>query len=90
MTSTQRWSTSLNAEWVARLALVVQVSGGTLTRTMQRHPANQQQIQIRGNNRVDTIFGAGLDALLFFSSIPLFRIRNHAMRRCDESHRAEF
>lgn len=51
---------------VERLALVVQVSGGTLTRKKQRHPANQSEIRIRGKNRVDTIFGAGLAALLFF------------------------
>src|SRR5882672_829446 len=32
----------------------------------QRHPVNQDQIQIFRGNRVDTIFGAGLIALLFF------------------------
>jgi hypothetical protein len=55
---------------VARLALVVQVSGGTLARKKQRHPANQDEIQIRGNNRVDTIFGAGLSPCSFFETAP--------------------
>jgi hypothetical protein len=32
----------------------------------QRRPVNQDQIQIFRGNRVDTIFGAGLAALLFF------------------------
>jgi hemoglobin-like flavoprotein len=35
----------------------------------QRHPVNQDQIQIFRGNRVDTIFGAGLIALLFFYKI---------------------
>jgi hemoglobin-like flavoprotein len=41
----------------------------------QRHPANQNEIRIRGKNRVDTIFGAGLTALLFFWKILSFEHR---------------
>jgi hypothetical protein len=46
-------------------SLVVQVSGGALTRTSSVNPS----IKIKSNfreNRVDTIFRAGLQALLFF------------------------
>jgi hypothetical protein len=46
---------------------MVQVSGGALTRTSSVAPSNQNQIHFR-ENRVDTISGAGLIALLFFSS----------------------
>jgi hemoglobin-like flavoprotein len=44
---------------VARLALVVQVSGGTLTRTSSVTPPIKTKSNLR-EQRVDTIFGAGL------------------------------
>ena len=45
---------------------MVQVSGGALTRTSSVAPSIKIKSNYRGN-RVDTIFGAGLGALLFFS-----------------------
>jgi hypothetical protein len=52
---------------------VVQVSGGALGAHKQRRPVNQDQIQIFRGNRVDTIFRAGLRALLFFFEIFVFQ-----------------
>ena len=46
-------------------SLVVQVSGGTLARTSSVAPSIKIKSNLRGN-RVDTIFRAGLRALLFF------------------------
>ena len=53
--------------------LVVQVSGGTLTRKKQRRSANQDQIRI-AEKRVDTICGAGLNrpALFFVHALQAF------------------
>jgi hypothetical protein len=65
VTNEKRWSTSAGSGWPQGRSLVVQVSGGALTRTSSVNPS----IKIKSNfreNRVDTIFRAGLPALLFF------------------------
>jgi len=46
--------------------LVVQVSGGALARTSSVAPSIKIKSKFSGKNRVDTIFRAGLSALLFF------------------------
>jgi hypothetical protein len=55
-----------------RLAARFKSGGPSLGRSpgahKQRRPVNQDQIQFFGENRVDTIFRAGLLALLFFLS----------------------
>jgi hypothetical protein len=48
-----------------KVVLVVQVSGGALARTSSVNPSIKIKSNFRGN-RVDTIFRAGLRALLFF------------------------
>jgi len=55
----------------ARSGLVVQVSGGTLTRNKAASTRQSTPNLNLRENRVDTIFRAGLDALLFFSQIAL-------------------
>ena len=47
-------------------SLVVQVSGGALARTSSVAPSIKIKSKSFGENRVDTIFRAGLGALLFF------------------------
>jgi hypothetical protein len=66
MTRAERWSTNLASGSLEGGSLVVQVSGGTLTRKSSVTPPNQNQIRIRGKNRVDTIFGAGQTPCSFF------------------------
>jgi hypothetical protein len=56
----------------------------------QRHPVNQDQIQHFGENRVDTIFGAGLNALLFFCQHRLYKIIANGNDAIGKSHRAQF
>jgi hemoglobin-like flavoprotein len=56
---------------------VVQVSGGAPGAHKQRRPVNQDQIQIFRGNRVDTIFRAGLLALLFFFKMLLMAFHPH-------------
>jgi hypothetical protein len=70
---------------VARLALVVQVSGGTLTRTSSVTPPIKTKSNLR-EQRVDTIFGAGLRALLFFMKNEISAIRGcprHDLQQSD-------
>ena len=65
VTNEKRWSTTASSGWPQGRSLVVQVSGGALTRTSSVNPS----IKIKSNfreNRVDTILRAGLPALLFF------------------------
>ena len=45
---------------------MVQVSGGALARTSSVAPSIKIKSKFSGKNRVDTIFRAGLSALLFF------------------------
>jgi hypothetical protein len=58
-----------------RLAARLKSGGPSLGRSLgahkQRRPVNQDQIQIFRGNRVDTIFRAGLIALLFFFEMVL-------------------
>jgi hypothetical protein len=49
-----------------RFSLVVQVSGGALTRTSSVASTIKIKSTFSRKLRVDTIFGAGLGALLFF------------------------
>jgi hypothetical protein len=65
-------------------SLVVQVSGGTLTRNKQRHPAKSTTNRNLRENRVDTIFGAGLGALLFFSPTPI-TIADHVIGKSNRA-----
>jgi len=51
---------------------VVQVSGGALTRTSSVASIIKIKSKFSRKLRVDTIFGAGLSALLFFFEIILF------------------
>ena len=57
-------------QWGLRPAARLKPGGPSLGRSpgahKRRRPVNQDQIQIFGETRVDTIFGAGLSALLFF------------------------
>ena len=57
--------TNRSGRWVYSRRLVVQVSGGALARTSSVAPSIKIKSNFRGN-RVDTIFRAGLIALLFF------------------------
>src|SRR6266480_1645058 len=52
--------------WSQGRSLVVQVSGGALARTSSVAPSIKIKSKFSGKNRVDTIFRAGLSALLFF------------------------
>src|SRR3981081_1103909 len=65
VTKRKRWSTSAGSGWPQGRSLVVQVSGGALARTSSVNPSIKIKSNFRGN-RVDTIFRAGLLALLFF------------------------
>ena len=68
-----------------RFSLVVQVSGGALTRTS----SVASTIKIKSFSRklrVDTMFGAGLSALLFFfESIPFEAILFTAIASRDDA-----
>jgi hemoglobin-like flavoprotein len=64
MTRRKRWSTK-QPQASRKVSLVVQVSGGALARTSSVAPSIKIKSNFRGN-RVDTIFRAGLRALLFF------------------------
>jgi hypothetical protein len=66
MTRPERWSTNLASGSLQGGSLVVQVSGGTLTRKKQRHPAKLTPNLNSRENRVDTIFGAGQTPCSFF------------------------
>ena len=59
-----------------RLSLVVQVSGGALTRTSSVASIINIKSKFSRKLRVDTIFGAGLRALLFFLKLGFPR-RQH-------------
>ena len=85
-----------------RLAERLKLGGPSLGRSpdahKQRRLVNQDQIQVFGEIRVDTIFGAGLGALLFFfetiafkrsqmtcaSSNPIERSFELAAERCED------
>ena len=55
-----------NLRLAERQSLVVQVSGGALTRTSSVASIIKIKSKFSRKLRVDTIFGAGLSALLFF------------------------
>jgi len=65
MTKQKRWSTNALSGLPYGSSLVVQVSGGAQARTSSVTPSIKIKSNFRGN-RVDTIFRAGLLALLFF------------------------
>src|SRR5438128_1552373 len=65
VTRRKKWSTSACSGWPRGFSLVVQVSGGALTRTSSVAPSIKIKSNFRGN-RVDTIFGAGLAPCSFF------------------------
>jgi hypothetical protein len=68
MTRRKRWSTSAGSGWPQGQSLVVQVSGGA--RRAQAASTRQSRSNPNfGESRVDTIFRAGLSALLFFSGV---------------------
>ena len=60
-----------------RLSLVVQVSGGALTRTSSVASTIKIKSTFSRKLRVDTIFRAGLSALLFFLNFVFKTITNH-------------
>src|SRR5258708_17509942 len=66
MTRRKRWSTSAGSGWPQGQSLVVQVSGGARRAQAASTRQSRSNPNFRGN-RVDTIFRAGLRALLFFS-----------------------
>ena len=66
VTRRKKWSTSAASGWPRGSSLVVQVSGGALARTSSVAPSIKIKSNFRGYKRVDTIFRAGLLALLFF------------------------
>ena len=66
VTRREKWSTSAGSGWPRGPSLVVQVSGGALARTSSVAPSINIKSNFRGYKRVDTIFRAGLLALLFF------------------------
>jgi hypothetical protein len=68
MTRRKRWSNSASSDSPQGLSLVVQVSGGALARTSSVAPSIKIKSKFSGKLRVDTIFRAGLLALLFFSN----------------------
>src|ERR1700730_13163072 len=85
MTRPKRWSTTDGSGWSQGSSLVVQVSGGALARTSSVAPSIKIKSKIFRGNRVDTIFGAGLIALLFFFEIfdfqdTLEKISSNAVR----------
>jgi hemoglobin-like flavoprotein len=53
----------------------------------QRHPINQDQIRTFGENRVDTIFGAGLLPCSFFRRQVLFFGMMFFRKACTDPHR---
>ena len=65
VTRRKRWSTSAGSGWPRGSSLVVQVSGGAWRAQAASPRQSKSNPNFRGN-RVDTIFRAGLDALLFF------------------------
>jgi hypothetical protein len=80
VTNEKRWSTSTGSGWPQGRSLVVQVSGGALTRTSSVNPSIKIKSNFRGN-RVDTIFRAGLPALLFFYLAQACFVLEHACAR---------
>src|SRR5438067_9474713 len=67
VTRREKWSTSAGSGWPRGFSLVVQVSGGALTRTSSVAPSIKIKSNFRGN-RVDTIFGAGFAPCSFFGA----------------------
>src|SRR6267378_2987755 len=98
VTRRKKWSTSAASGWPRGSSLVVQVSGGALARTSSVAPSIKIKSNFRGYKRVDTIFRAGLLALLFFYfeqgfPPPLFflsRKRSHPFgSRRDGAHQSD-
>jgi hypothetical protein len=67
MTRPERWSTNPASGSLEGGSLVVQVSGGTLTRTSSVTPPNQQQIRIRGKTGSTQFLEQGKRPALFFA-----------------------
>src|SRR5437868_13405647 len=65
VTRRKKWATSAGSGWPRGFSLVVQGSGGALTRTSSVAPSIKIKSNFRGN-MVDTIFGAGLAPCSFF------------------------
>jgi hypothetical protein len=66
MTRPERWSTNLASGSLEGASLVVQVSGGTLTRKSSVTPPNQHQIRIRGKTGSTQFLEQGKRPALFF------------------------
>ena len=92
VTRREKWSTSAGSGWPRGFSLVVQVSGGALTRTSSVAPSIKIKSNFRGN-RVDTIFGAGFAPCSFFWSRglrPALFSRCFLPRCCPQGFSAEW
>src|SRR4051794_13991379 len=67
VTRRTRWSNSAGSGWPRGFSLVVQVSGGALTRTSSVASVIKIKSKSSRKLRVDTIFEQGLRPALFFS-----------------------
>src|SRR6478735_6017809 len=85
VTRQKRSSTNSSSGWPRGSSLVVQVSGGALTRTSSVASTIKIKSKFSRKLRVDTIFGAGLSALLFF-----FETIAHRNDGIAKSYRAKF
>jgi hypothetical protein len=90
VTRSKTSSTTTGSDWPQGHRLVVQVSGGTLTRKSSVTPLINTKSESAGKYRVDTIFRAGLVALLFFCRILIsFRtpiaIPDHVIAKSDRA-----
>ena len=99
VTRRKRWSTNSSSGWPRGLSLVVQVSGGALTRTSSVASTIKIKSKFSRKLRVDTIFEQGLAPCSFFcetffsrrsqtammaSSNPIERSFELAAERCED------
>src|SRR5437660_7934112 len=73
VTRRKRWSTNQGSGWPRGSSLVVQVSGGALTRTSSVALTIKIKSKFSGKLRVDTIFEQGSEPCSFFFERFLFR-----------------
>ena len=73
VTRRKRWSTNSSSGWPRGSSLVVQVSGGALTRTSSVASTIKIKSKFSRKLRVDTIFEQGLAPCSFFSRASCFQ-----------------
>ncbi len=80
VTRRTRWSTNPGSGWPRGSSLVVQVSGGALTRTSSVASTIKIKSKFSGKLRVDTIFEQGSSPALFFRMSSFWSSRANLVR----------